>query len=185
MLIYTLNKYANKEGWSGDMQFTGYTLVKKMNPLTNSEIQFRADSRFQGYAWCDWGLFTFDDANRSPNTLNAGMILGFVKFQDIHFPTTRRRDGHPRVSGSLRDTTLYVVARCSPEYHNFDKKLVTEITLGEGIYLIPIKDLLGPACIVPNIFTEERMVQDKESWLFVMPRRKWGRRFGDSIEWTK
>ena len=81
------------------------------------------------------------------------------------------------------DESLYVVARCGPDYHNFDEKFVTKITLQELVYLIPIEDLRGPACIVPNVFTKFRMMQDIESWLFVMPRRKWGRHFGDTIDW--
>ena len=158
-------------------------LVKKIDLSTNSEIKFCANAWFYGSDWYDWGLFTFVDPRRPPNTLNAGMILGFVKFDNVHFPTPRRREGHPSVDRTLCDTTLYAVARCGPDNHNFDKKLITKITLDKGIYLIPIKNLLGPACFVPNIFTEGRIIQDKESWLFVMLRRKWGRLFGDSIQW--
>ena len=56
-------------------------------------------------------------------------------------------------------------------------------TWKETIYFIPVKDLIGPLCVVPNIRNLFWMRQDIESWLAIMPRRKWGRRFGDSIDW--
>ena len=112
------------------------------------------------------------------------MIAGFVRFDDMNFPTdawkANKGAGKPR----LFDNTLYAVARCGPTYHNFDSKFITKVTIDEKIYLIPVRDLLGPACVVPNVFTKDRMRQDKESWLFVMPRRKWGRMFGDTIKWS-
>ena len=85
------------------------------------------------------------------------------------------------------DQTLYVIARCSPLYQNVDKQFVTEVELIPGVdsvFIVPGHDLVGPACVVPNIFTHFRMRQDSETWLFIKPRRKWGRQFGDSIQWA-
>ena len=81
---------------------------------------------------------------------------------------------------------LHVVARCAPGYQNFDKKFITEVKLlsgNESIYFIPIVDLIGPLCVVPNIHTLFRMKQDTESWFAVLPHRKWGRHFGNTIHW--
>jgi hypothetical protein len=132
----------------------------------------------------DWAMFTFEDSRRHRGTLNAGMILGFIRFNDCGYPTPKKKEGQQ--PQNTIDNSLYVVARCSPNYYNFDKKFVTEIMLitgKESIFVIPLEHLIGPLCVVPNIFTQFRMNQDDETWLAVKPRRKWGRHFGDSIQW--
>ena len=69
---------------------------------------------------------------------------------------------------------------------NIDKEFITPITLLKGnasIYVIPMKDLIGPVAVVPNIFTEFRSRDEDETWLVVKPYRKWGRHFGKNIQW--
>ena len=66
--------------------------------------------------------------------------------------------------------------------------MITEVKLVSGeqsVYIIPMDKLVGPHAIVPNIFTEYCMHEDKETWLAVKPYCKWGRHFGDTIKWTK
>lgn len=88
-LIFTLNKYAHSEKWDSKVNVTGYTLIKKHDPSTNDQIQFRCDKIFHGHRRYDWGLFTWEDDKRPENTLNAGHIMGFVCFENTEFPTTR------------------------------------------------------------------------------------------------
>ena len=81
---------------------------------------------------------------------------------------------------------MYVVARCSPHYFNFDNKFVTEIAFISGkefIFVILLEDLIGPLYVVPNTFTQFRMNQDVETWLAVKRRHKWGRKVDNSIHW--
>ena len=133
----------------------------------------------------DWGIFTWKDNSRPVNTLNTGMILGFVTFNDKNFQIPLRIDEDASVPSV--DETVYVVARCLPFDKNFDKKFITEIQLipgKESVFIVPVHDLVSPACVVPNIFTHFRMRQGSETWLFVKPRRKWGGKFGDLIQWA-
>ena len=72
---------------------------------------------------------------------------------------------------------LHVVARCTQDYHDFNKKILTHIKLLSGdhsIYFIPIQDMVGPLCVIPNIHNDDfRMEQDQESWMAAKPRQKW------------
>ena len=106
----------------------------------------------------DWRPFTWKDNSRSTNTLNVGMILGFITFNDDKFPTPCRADGDTLATSV--DNNLYVVARCSPSYQNFDKECVTEVELVPGkdsVFIVPVHDLVGPACIVSDTFNLFRM----------------------------
>ena len=171
-LLYALLLHAKAKNWSGATEMEGYTSVKKMDPTTQQPCRYRSDALFHGASVKHWALFTFEDRHRRNGTLNAGMIFGFVRF-------TNRDDASKQ---------LHVVARCTPDYHNFNKKFMTHIQLLAGdtsIYFIPIQDMIGPLCVVPNVHNDYRMTQDQESWMAVKPRRKWGRHFGDTIVWEK
>ena len=58
------------------------------------------------------------------------MILGFIRFETPGFPTPDLVDkwGNSVPAGAT-DHGVYVVARCSPDFQNFDNKLVTKVTL--------------------------------------------------------
>ena len=134
-------------------------------------------------------MFNFEDDSKPENTVNAGLILGFITLDTPGFPSPNNNQSYPDgVPTTTVDKTSYVVARCCPTYHNFDKKMITEVKLISGeqsVYIIPMDKLVGPVATVPNIFTEYRMHGDEETWLAVKPYRKWGRHFGDTIKWTE
>ena len=68
------------------------------------------------------------------------------------------------------------------------KKMITEVKLtsgGQSVCIIPTGKLVGPVAIVPNIFTDYCMHGNEETWLAVKPYCRWGRHFGDTIEWIK
>lgn len=88
----------------------GYTTVKQMDPTTQQICIYQSDALFHGEKIKHWALFTFDDTRQRPGTLNAGMILGFVKI--------KARDA--------KVAELHVVARCSADYQNFNKTIVTK-----------------------------------------------------------
>ena len=77
-----------------------------MDPTTQQPCIYRSDALFHGKSVKHWALFTFEDGRRDPGTLNAGMILGFVRFMN--------RDDNSKL--------LHVVARCSLKYYDFNKK---------------------------------------------------------------
>ena len=113
------------------------------------------------------------------------MILGFVRFDLSGFP----KPGHQQECGNYipkdaMDKNVYVVFQCSSEYQNFDKKVITRVKLMSGahsIYVLPLMDLVGPLCCVPNIWNN---FNDGDlSWLAIIPYRKWGQHFGDTISW--
>ena len=166
---------------------TGWTSVKKFDPTTNGNQIYRSDTSFRGEKRTDWGLFTFSDERRKKHTLCAGMIYGFVRFENYGFPTSVQMDKYgDEIPTIAKDNTVYAAVRCCPDYHNFDKKFVTKLFLESGdksLYMVPVRDLVGPLCVIPNVYTTYRMRQDQESWFAVKPRRKWGRQFGNSIKW--
>ena len=88
------------------------------------------------------------------------------------------------VPSNASDETIYVVVRCSPVYQNFDLRFVTKVNLiptEHSVYILPLKDMVGPLACVPNIWNQFK--DGDASWLAILPYRKWGRYFGDSIEW--
>ena len=135
----------------------------------------------------DWAFLHFTDDFKDDNTVNIGMLLGFIRFDTPGFPTPMHVES--RSNGNIlsgRDETLYAVVRCCKEYLNFDRKFVTEFQLirgPESVYILPVKNLVGPAAVVPNIFNDFRMTDESETWLAILPYRKWGRIFGNSIKW--
>ena len=169
-LLYALLLHAQTKNWRGNIDVEGHNCVKKLDITKGNTVVYRSDALFHGRSVTHWALFKFEDDRRPDDTLDEGMILGFVRFTGI-------KD---------QNNGLHVVARCSPGYQHFDKKNITDVMLipgKESIYFIPVKDLIGPLCVVPNLRNLFRMNQDVESWLAIMPRRKWGRHFGNNIDW--
>ena len=126
-----------------------------MDPTTRQPCVYRSNALFHGTSVKHWALFTFEDGSRDPGTLNVGVILGFVRVMN--------RDNNSE--------QLHVVARCFPNYHDFNKKILTDIKLLAGddsIYFIPIQDMIGPLCVVPNVHKTFRMAQDHESRMAVI-----------------
>jgi hypothetical protein len=103
-----------------------------------------------------WGLFHF--AGKDNDTSCAGMILGFVRFKTPGFPTPDLVDKWGNsVPAEAIDHGVYGVARCSPDFENFDNKFVTKVTLildEHGVYIFPLKRLISPLACVPNILNE-------------------------------
>ena len=117
----------------------------------------------------------------------CGHDLGFVRFKTPGFPTPDLVDKWGNsVPAEDVDHGVYGVARCSLDFENFDNKFVTKVTLildEHGVYIFPLKRLIGPLACVPNISNE---FQDHPAnWLSVLPYRKWGRYFGNSISWDQ
>ena len=185
-LLFGLNGYAEANAWSDEFTFVGYTSIKKKDVTTKKDTTYRSDLDYRGKPWRDWAMFFFDSSPK--DSVNAGLILGFGRFDTPGFPTPANKRLYPDgVPKDAVDYSGYIIARCSNQYQNFDKKFITPVTIIAGeqsIYMIAMKDLLGPLAVVPNIFTEFRM-DEQESWLAVMPYRKWGRHFGGSIKWNK
>ena len=77
-----------------------------------------------------------------------------------------------------------MVVQCASGYQNFDQKFITRVKLMDGahsIYVLPLSNLVGPLCCVPNIWN--KFNDGDPSWLAILPYRKWGRHFGDAISW--
>ena len=77
---------------------------------------------------------------------------------DAGYPTPKQEKIVPLQNNVA--SLLYVVVCCSPEYQNFDKKFITEMTLVSRKYLmhvVPLEDPIGLLCVVPIIFTQFRM----------------------------
>ena len=103
----------------------------------------------------NWPMFTFKGSQRALCTLNTGMILSLIVFNDAGYPTPSNKQNVINHITPLMDC-LYGVARYSSDYYNFAMKFVTEIYLITGkdmIYVIPLEDLIGPLCGVANIYS--------------------------------
>jgi len=185
-LLFPIAAQANKDGrWIDSFRFTGWTeIVKKDVTRGNHPTLYRAHPVYCGQPWFDWGLFHF--AGQDDNTSCAGMILGFIRFETPGFPTPNlvEKWGNSVPEGAT-DHSVYVVARCSPDFQNFDEKFVTKVTLipdEHGVYILPLKRLIGPLACVPNM---SEFQDHPANWLSVLPYRKWGRYFGNSISWNQ
>ena len=102
------------------------------------------------------------------------MILGVVKFETPGSPTPDLVDKWDNsVPAGAIYHGVYVVARCSPDFQNFDDKFVTKVTFipdKHGVYIFPLKGCIGPLTWVPTIWNE---FQDHPAtWLSVLPYQK-------------
>ena len=69
-------------------------------------------------------MFNFEDGSKPENTVNAGLILGFLKFDTPGFPSPNNNESYPDgLHMTAVDKTSYIVACCYPTYHNFDRKI--------------------------------------------------------------
>ena len=150
--------YASTNNWDNDFSFTGYTSIKKMDATTNKDVTYRSDINYKGKPWQDWVFFYFNDHRKPADTVSVGLILGFIQFNSPGFPSPNHVTQYGSdIPSYAIDKTGYVVARCSNKYQNYDTKFCTQVTLERGkdsIYFIPMKDLIGPIAIVPNIYTQ-------------------------------
>ena len=170
-LLYALLLHAQTKNWRGIVDVEGRTCVQKLDSTTGNTVVYRSDTFFL------WVI---------SHTLGTVQIWG------------RQKSGWQSQCGN--DTWFCAVHRnqrsksratcCGSVFAGISKcwrwKIITDVTLITGIksiYFVSVKDLIGPLCVVPNIRNLFRTNQDVESWLAIMPRRKWGRHFGNNIDW--
>ena len=77
-LLYALILHCRSKKWIGDIMVAGCTFIKKEDSTTRNVCIYRSDASFHGRAVKHWALFSFNDNKRPAETLNAGMIHGFV-----------------------------------------------------------------------------------------------------------
>ena len=111
------------------------------------------------------GFFHSIDSHWLKQTVNTGLILGFVQFDTPGFPSPGNVDKYTAndIPLGIIDNKFCVVAWCVEKYYNFDAQIITEIELKEcdkGVHIIPMEHLLGTVCVIPNLFTQNRMRQD-------------------------
>ena len=115
------------------------------------------------------------------------MILDFIRFETPGFPTLDLVDRWGNnVPVGASNHSVHVIALRSLDFHNFDKKVVTKVTLTtdeHGVYISLLKRLIGPLACVPDI--SNKFQDHSANWLFVLPYQKWGRCFGNSISWDQ
>ena len=122
-LLFTLLGYAKEKNWNHPFADTGYTSISKLDQTTNTNQTYRSDPNYRRRKWQDWGWFNFEDDSNPENTVNAGLILGFIKLDTPGFPSLQNNESYPDGVPKMEvDKTGYVVARCSPNYQNIDKK---------------------------------------------------------------
>ena len=184
-LFFPISAHANHEGrWLKEFSFTGWTEITKKD-ITHGDHPtiYRAHPDYKTRPWFDWGLFHFDAQH--PNTLCAGLIYGFVRFDTPGFPTPLLQEKWgTNIPDDSSDPTIYVVVRCAETYQNFDKRFITKVKLiksEHSMYILPLRDLVGPLACVENIWNQFN--DDDVTWLAILPYRKWGRLFGQSIKW--
>ena len=83
LLYVLLLLHAQTKNWRGFVEFEGHTCVKKLDTTTDNTVMYSSDTLFHGRSVTHWVLFKFEDDKRADDTLNAGMILGFVRFTGI------------------------------------------------------------------------------------------------------
>ena len=180
--FFTSTAHANIVAWAGKFLFSSWTkIVKNDVTIDNHPTLYYTHPDYQECPWYDWGIFHFDA--QPENKAYAGIILGFVSFEtpDFHTPGLLKTHG-VNVPAHARDTTIYVAVRYSSNYQNFDEQFVTRVNLDPNehtMYILPLKDIVAPLARGPNMWNNFR--DDQCRWLAILPYRKWGRIFGNSI----
>ena len=79
-LLFALLGYDKANSWNQTFAITGYTSISKFDLTRNTNQTYQSDPNYRGKKWQDWGLFKFEDDSKPENTVNAGLVLGFIKF---------------------------------------------------------------------------------------------------------
>lgn len=186
-LILAISNLATQNNWRHEIKVTGWSTIVKRDPTTNQDIRYRSDPKFGDREWRDWGIVDCYRGQLGANGLCPGWILGFIRFDQAGFPTPRNIELRQAGNNTCLsvDNDVYVVTRAATDVMNFDEKLVTPfrlVTGQESLYVIPMRDLVGPLACVPDIHTNEaRFVQTVDRFFALKPYRRWGDHFAKSI----
>ena len=183
-MIQALSMAAANDGWEDEFLIAGYTSVKKYDEVQKKNVRYRCDPQFRGRIWRDWGNFRFATGYDS---MSPAMILGFVIFKTPGFPTPFLVDryGKGNIPRNATDSRCYIVVWPTKDTINIEDNFITRVSLHnseKGIYILPMEQLIGPVCAVPDIHNTWKFKQDLDAWLIVKPKRMWGDEFS---KWIK
>jgi hypothetical protein len=128
-----------------------------------NQVIYHANPHFQGRMWYDWAYVHFEEQITNGEVVERyypSKILGFVKF----------------------DEKTEAVIQCATKplrWSRLKKQFVVEVILGiddeVSVVTVPLSSLVHPLCVVPDYGGQGT------SYLVILPRRNWGRYFGDKV----
>ena len=183
-------KFASGNNWVGMFQITGYTSFKLQPHGYEEEILFHANEYTHGEKWYDWAMVQFDgDVEYPEETVCPALILGFFKYATSGIPTPHLIDGlshspnHIYREGMLDDTMYAVVQSASKSlsWSTIEDEFVSPFHLGDVksfVYIIDVECIIDPLYVFPDFGG----IQSSKHFC-VLPYKKWGRYFGDRIDY--
>jgi len=190
-MIQAVSMAAAGDGWEDEFLIAGYTSVKKYDHVQKKNVRYRCDPQFRGRIWRDWGNFRFASGFDS---MSPAMILGFIVYKSPGFPTPFLVDkyGKGNIPRGATDSRCYIVVWPTKDTINIEDNFITRVSLHNsetGIYILPMEQLIGPVCAVPDIHNTWKFKQDLDAWLIVKPKRMWGDEFSkwikDGVCWVE
>jgi hypothetical protein len=128
-----------------------------------NQVIYHANPHFQGRMWYDWAYVHFEERITNGEVVERyypSKILGFVKI----------------------DGKSEAVIQCATKplrWSRLKKQFVVEVILGiddeVSVVTVPLSSLVHPLCVVPDYGGHGT------SYLVILPRRNWGRYFGDKV----
>ena len=163
-----MTRFAHDSGWTGALTITGYTSFKL--ELDGSKDIFRATVNYgHDGPWYDWCMVDFFDDKNNTVTYPA-CILGFFKFDS-------------NVVTDEPNGTTYAVVQSSHQplpMSQLKEEFISKIVLGQNLdndlAVVPVNNISHSLCVFKNKGGSIR------EYFCSLPRRKWGRYFGDQID---
>lgn len=182
--------------WTRKFVIRGFTELRVPSDAGNTI--YRSTTDFGGRERYDWALF--NEANPTDigydSSFYIGKIVGIFSFETPGYPTPKRLHQLRQQMGVQNarkeilatgdvDNTMYVAVQTSESCYSKDallEKMVTPFCLdGEGdqLRILSVTKIREPALVCPNIGASNKL-----SYLYVLPKHKWGQLFRRSIEAT-
>ena len=128
-----------------------------------NQVIYHANPHFQGRMWYDWAYVHFEERTTNGEVVERyypSKILGFVKID-------------------LKSEAVIQCATKPLRWSRLKKQFVVEVILGTddgvSVVTVPLSSLVHPLCVLPDYGGHGT------SYLVILPRRNWGRYFGDKV----
>ena len=187
-----IKTFLKKYEWYGTLMITGWTKASIPCNLdgTRKSVSFHANEFVLGRAWYDWCMVPFLEDNMDPEDAACpAKIYGFFKFTTPGTPTPylvedqRYSPQHIRHE-NMEDDTLYAVVHSASDYlpmYEIENEFISPFKLGsvkKCLYIVDAWSILGPLSVFPDVGG------DGKKYFAEIPKRKWGRYFGDLVKVT-
>jgi hypothetical protein len=164
-----VTNFAVSSGWSGPLPLSVSAFTSCKILLGGRLDTYRATENYgDDGQWYDWCLF--DDIDENNNIITRpGCLLGIFQFRSNVFPTDDRDQTY--VCLQAADTLL--------DMNNLEEDFISKFEMSDDVnsstYMIPLE------CISSPLFVYRNYGGSSREYFCALPKRKWGRYFGDKV----